>query len=123
YGNFIQAGATTAYSADSPHKSYFGTTGSTIQFTDVGPALSHFGDVYFGATQIILQSSIYANGTLQTGMVTSHQILGSAAGFSVTSGGADIRHATFDGVTWTLLDGYPVTDMDSVIFANQTPTV
>lgn len=124
YGNFLQAGATlTSFAADSGHLSYFGTLGDTVQFSNPGKALSHFGDVYFGSAQIILRSSIVANGSLQTGNTTSHQILGSSAGFSVTSSGADIRHATFDGVTWTLLDGSPVTDMDSVIFANQTPTV
>ncbi len=127
YSNFQQLSttSTSAYAATGPHETHFDDdtlVQHTVSFANPSFATSHFGDLYFGDTLTVLQSNIFASGELETGMVTTHRILSSPTGFGVTSKGADVRDATFDGTLWTLVDGDSVTDMDVVNFINMPPT-
>ncbi len=123
YGNFRQSGgATTAYVADSPNESYFGNSTQTVTFANPGYALSHFGDVYFGNTDIEMASSMFADGELETGHTAAHTIHALTQGDSITTRGADVRDLLFNGARWVLLDGDSVTDMDEVEFSNQLAT-
>ena len=123
YGNFRQSGpVTTSYAADSLHESYFGATTANIIFANPGTAASHFGELYLGGTTAVFASNIFANGELETGHVAAHTASAGTPGVGITSLGADVRDLEFYGVTWTLLDGNAVTDMDAVEFANESPT-
>jgi hypothetical protein len=126
YWNFRQSGASTSYAATSPHQSYFGAYEGTQTVTFANPATgaggSHFGDLYLGDPTTVVTSSVFADGQLQTGHVASHIVQAAVTGFSLTSKGADVRDLEFDHVTWSLMDGYDVTDMDEVDFENQSTT-
>jgi hypothetical protein len=127
YGNVSQSGSATAYAATTPHLSYLGGApqgSQTITFANpgTGSGASHFGNLDLGDTSTVLTSNVYADGQLEAGNVPSHHVFATVAGVAITSWGADVSGLLFDGVTWTLNDGAPVIEMDSVDFENQVPT-
>jgi hypothetical protein len=121
FGNLTQSGpTTTSYTATSPHLSYFMASSGvqTISFANPSYAASHFGDLYFGDPTSTLTSNVFVDGQLQFGRVIAHTVQGTP-GLRITSKGASARDILFSGISWTLLDGYPVDDMDQIEFSSQ----
>ena len=64
---------------------------------------------------------MFVDGQLQFGRVIEHTVQGTP-GLNITSKGASARNILFNGINWTLLDGYSVDDMDAIEFSNQLTT-
>ena len=125
YGNFRQSGSASAYTATSPHQSYFGSSAQSIVFANPGYTSSHFGDWWVDSGLLTMNSSAFLDGLLLhycysdcTGVVLHAGV----PGVQVTSRGADVRNSyEFDGVTWDLQDNYPVYNANWIDFENQDP--
>jgi hypothetical protein len=92
-----------------------------ITFANPGFAASHFGDLYDSDTlNVLLNSDIYADGQLQTGIVSQHQF--SSSNKLITSKGADVRDLWLTNTRWLLTDGYSISDMDAIQFQSMTST-
>ncbi len=128
YGNVTQTGSATAYAATTPHLSLLldvNAGSQTISFANpgTGTGASHFGDVALGDTSTALLSNVFADGQLETSTaVSSHHVISTVPGAAITSWGADVISLLLDSITWTLNDGAPVIEMDSVDFEHQVPT-
>ena len=67
---------------------------------------------------------MFVDGQLQFGRVIEHTVQGTpgAQASPARSGCASARNILFNGINWTVLDGYPVDDMANLEFSNQLST-
>ncbi len=125
-GDFMQGGgATDAFAASPGHETWFSSaTPQSISFVNpgFGPGTSHFGTLYSGqpgTSQLDLQTDVYVNGALETGVTpTAKRFVGTDR--LIVSLGADIDAAgiEFDGVRWELRDGGPIAALQNITFRN-----
>jgi hypothetical protein len=94
---------------------------STVTFAN--PTSSGFAHLYIAGNEVVLGSDLNVLGRLETGFSEYFVLTTSGPARVVTSRGADVRHLTFDNVSWVILDGHYISTMDYVTFVNMDPTV
>ncbi len=124
-GNFRQAGPTTSsYAATTPHWSFldngFGVV-PQVFFATPGLAASHFGALHLADSVAFLASNVFADGEI-VAITGNPRIVAGTPGIGLTTRGAGLVGVTFDGATWTLVDGDSVQLMSNISFINQQPT-
>lgn len=126
HGALTQAGAADAFAASGPHRTVLaGTVPQLLSFATpgLGAGASHFSALALeqgtGGTAVLLTDAV-ADGMFIARQGTQRYVA-SPTGQLLTSRGANVAGATFDGVRWTLLDGAPVDTLGAMSFLNQDP--
>jgi Bacterial Ig-like domain (group 1) len=127
-GNFSQAVTGGAFRAGPGHETWFlGNLSAAVDFAapGFGADSSHFGTLYLSqplGAQVSLLNDVYVNGLLENGAVAfASQVAGS--GQRIISRGAEFSNLQFNNVRWQLVDGAPVTLLDSLTFSAMVPDV
>jgi hypothetical protein len=123
-GNFTQSGAVNSFQASLPHATYLlpSVAGRTVIFASPGFGNSHFAELYVSDTAVTtLNSDVYVDGKLETGIVTAHTL--ASSNLLLTSRGADVRDLKFDNTRWLIVEGEQISTAQNVQFVNMSTTL
>ncbi|MBX7118120.1 MAG: Ig-like domain-containing protein [Gemmatimonadaceae bacterium] len=126
-GDFTQTGDAASFGASGAHRTVFNGSGDqTISLANANPGAgnSHFAALVdeqaLPAARLILGTSVLAEGMLIVPSLPGGAIVG-AAGLTLSTYGADVRGATFEGIHWEITAGAPILALDSLTFLDQDP--
>ncbi len=127
-GDFTTGGAgasAQSFAASGNHVVTFASASpKRLRMLNGGFGSSQFHELYHGfLATLYLKTDVFAE-SFETGIVANH-VIASDTSFSpvLVAKGAALRDVSFNGATFELRDGFPVTDLDSVSFNSQDPTV